>query len=55
MISAMSGIRTILGLPAHCRVDLIIPVGHAVQSLLPISAVKSKSGQRVYRNQYGVD
>jgi len=55
MISAMSGIRTILGLPQHCRVDLIIPVGHAVQAQPPVSAVAPKRGQRVFRNQYGVD
>lgn len=55
MISAMSGIRTILGLPPHCRVDLIIPVGHAVRTLPPLSADAPNRGQRVYRNQYGVD
>lgn len=55
MISAMSGIRTILGLPPHCRVDLIIPVGYAVQTLPPVSAAQPKRGQRVYRNQFGVD
>jgi len=55
MISAMSGIRTILGLPDHCRVDLIIPLGHAVQALPPVSADQPKRGQQVYRNQYGLD
>jgi nitroreductase len=28
MISAMAGIRVLLGLPDTCRVDLIMPVGH---------------------------
>lgn len=55
MISAMNGIRTILRLPAHCRVDLIIPVGHPVRTLPPLSAEKPNRGQRVSRNQYGVE
>ena len=54
MISAMSGIRAVLGLPDHCRVDLIIPVGHAARPLPPLSAEKPNRAQRVYRNQYGV-
>jgi nitroreductase len=54
MISAMAGISTVLGLPPHCRVDLIIPVGHAVRTLPPVSAVTPNKGQRVFRNQYGV-
>ncbi len=52
MISAMSGIRVVLGLPSHCRVDLIIPVGVAAKPLPPVSAVAPKKAQRVYRNQY---
>lgn len=55
MISAMSGIRTILALPDHCRVDLLIPIGHAVRTLPPLSAVNPNRGQIVYRNQYGVE
>jgi nitroreductase len=55
MISAMSGIRTVLGLPPHCRVDLIIPVGHAERTLPPLSAEKPNRAQQVFRNQYGVD
>jgi len=54
MISAMSGIRAVLGLPDHCRVDLIIPVGHAVSPLPALDAEKPNRGQRVYHNQYGV-
>jgi nitroreductase len=53
MISAMTGIRTILGLPPHCRVDLIIPVGHPEHTLPPLSADKPNRAQRVSRNQYG--
>jgi nitroreductase len=55
MISAMAGIRTILGMPEHCRVDLIIPIGHPVRTLSPLSATKPNPGQRVSRNQYGAD
>ena len=54
MISAMSGIRAVLGLPKHCRVDLIIPVGHAARPLPPLSPDTPNRAQRVYRNQYGV-
>jgi nitroreductase len=54
MISAMSGIRAVLGLPDHYRVDLIIPIGHAVRPLPPLNAEKPNKAQRVYRNQYGV-
>lgn len=54
MISAMTGIRTVLGLPPQYRVDLIIPIGHSVRSLPPLSSEKPNRAQRVYRNQYGV-
>lgn len=51
MISAMPGIRTILGLPDHFRVDLIMPVG------FPAAAVTAKGRRRraapVHFNQYG--
>jgi len=53
MISAMSGIRTVLGLPDHYRVDLILPIGVAAHPLPPLSAVNPKKAQCVYRNQYG--
>lgn len=53
MISAMIGIRTILGLPPHCRVDLIIPVGHPERTLPPLSADRPNRAQRVFHNQYG--
>ena len=52
MISAMTGIRAILGLPSHCRVDLLIPVGHPERVLPPLSADKPNRAQRVFRNQY---
>lgn len=52
MISVMAGIRTILGLPEHCRVDLIIPIGHPSS---PSKSVKaSEKANLVYHNQYGV-
>lgn len=51
MISAMAGIRTILGLPEHCRVDLIIPIGHPASP--PKSVRVSKKANLVYHNQYG--
>jgi nitroreductase len=52
MISAMAGIRTILGLPDHYRVDLILPIG------VPIQATPGVKGPRrtnpVHHNQFGV-
>lgn len=52
MISAQAGIQTVLGLPDHCRVDLIIPLG------LPEGQVKSvkaaAGGNTIHFNQYGV-
>jgi hypothetical protein len=42
-------------MPTHCRVDLIIPVGHPARTLPPLSAEKPNRGQRVSRNQYGAD
>jgi nitroreductase len=51
MISAMAGIRVLLGLPEHIRVDLLIPVGY------PAPGARGRgSGRprfRVHRNQYG--
>lgn len=55
MISAMTGIRTILGLPPHCRVDLVIPIGHPERTLPPLSAEKPNPAQRVFHNQFGVE
>lgn len=52
MISVMTGIRTILRLPEHCRVDLIIPVGHP--SSAPKSVRAPEKANLVYHNQYGV-
>jgi len=51
MISAMTGIQTILGLPEHCRVDVIIPVGHPPSP--PKSVKAPKKANLVYHNQYG--
>jgi nitroreductase len=50
MISAMPGIQTILGLPDHYRVDLIMPLG------FPAAAQQSKGVRRapeVHRNRFG--
>jgi nitroreductase len=52
MIAAMAGIRTILGLPEHCRVDLLIPIGHPLGS--PKSVKASEKANVVHHNQYGV-
>jgi nitroreductase len=51
MISAMPGIRVILGLPDHCRVDLIMPVGYPRATAGP-----KRLGVRinaVHYNRYG--
>lgn len=52
MISAMAGIRAILDLPDHFRVDLIMPVGTPA----PKGARRSLPSVRnpVHRNRYGV-
>lgn len=51
MVSSMAGIRAILDLPEHLRVDLIMPVG------LPAPVTRTKALPRtanpVYVNQYG--
>jgi nitroreductase len=52
MISHMAGIRKVLGLPDYCRVDLIIPIGHAKEGVK--SSKARKDANMVYRNQYGV-
>jgi nitroreductase len=51
MISAMAGIRVILGLPEHVRVDLIMPVGRPAAG-----AGKARvrlTPPAVHHNQYG--
>jgi nitroreductase len=51
MIGAQAAIRVILGLPEHCRVDLIIPLGTPAS---PVKSVKAPaSANRAYHNQYG--
>lgn len=52
MIAAMAGVQTILGLPAHCRVDLIIPVGTPAPSAKSVK--QHKAANQVYHNRYGV-
>ena len=52
MISVMTGIRTILGLPEHCRVDLILPIGHPSSTAKSVKA--SEKANLVYHNLYGV-
>jgi albonoursin synthase len=51
MISVMAGIRTVLGLPDHCRVDLILPIGHPSSTARSVKA--SEKANVVYHNQYG--
>lgn len=51
MISAMSGIRTILGLPDHMRVDLIMPVGYA--AVEGRAAPVRRAPTSLHLNQYG--
>jgi len=51
MISAMAGIRVILGLPEHVRVDLLIPVGYPAPG--PPVRGSGRPVFRVHRNQYG--
>ena len=51
MIAAMAGIRIVLGLPEHCRVDMIIPIGHPATP--PKSVKASKQGSTVYHNRFG--
>jgi len=52
MISAMAGVQAVLGLPRHCRVDLIIPVGKPAGT--PKSVKQHPEANRVYHNQFGV-
>ena len=52
MISTMAGIQTILGLPDHFRVDLIIPVGQPATN--PKSVKHHRDANRVYHNHFGV-
>lgn len=53
MISTMAGIQTVLGLPEHCRVDLIIPIGTPAAKARSVK--QHPAANRVYHNQYGVD
>jgi nitroreductase len=51
MISAQAGIRVVLGLPDHMRVDLIIPLGLPDG---PVRSVKAAPGaDTVHHNQFG--
>jgi nitroreductase len=51
MISAMAGIRRVLGLPRDYRVDLIIPVGVPAAGTAVTRSAKSSSP--VHHNQHG--
>jgi nitroreductase len=51
MISAMAGIRVILGLPDHVRVDLIMPVGVPEETKRQTGPRRHVS--RFHRNRYG--
>jgi nitroreductase len=50
MISAMAGIRVLLGLPDHVRVDLLIPVGYPAAG--PRGRGSGRPAFRVHRNQW---
>lgn len=52
MISSMAGIRTILGLPETCRVDLIIPIGFPAVSR-PRSVKARPGANSAYHNRFG--
>jgi nitroreductase len=51
MISAMAGIRRILGLPDHFRVDLIMPIGSPDPDARPRRVRRTVPS--VHHNQYG--
>ncbi len=52
MISAMAGIRRVLGLPEEYRVDLIIPIGVPAPR---VAATKSaRAAAPIHHNQHGV-
>jgi nitroreductase len=53
MISAMPGIRAILGLPDHFRVDLVMPVGFPDPSVT--RARVRRAATPTHRNRYGHD
>ena len=51
MISVQAGIRRVLDLPEHCRVDLIIPLGRPLE---PVRSVKALPSANIcYHNQFG--
>lgn len=50
MISAMAGIRTVLGLPDRYRVDLIMPLGYP--AAVPKRRGAKRAAPTVHRNQY---
>lgn len=51
MISVQAGIRRILDLPDHCRVDVIIPLGLPAG---PVRSVKAPASANLcYHNQFG--
>ena len=52
MISAMAGIRTILGLPDAMRVDLIMPIGYAAERAPTVSRQR-RVNPPLHVNQYG--
>jgi nitroreductase len=52
MISAMAGIRTILGLPDNLRVDLIMPLGYPAEHAPTVSR-RRRPSTPLHVNQYG--
>lgn len=51
MISSMAGIRRVLGLPDHYRVDLVIPVGHRAAGAPTTRSARPDAP--VHHNQHG--
>ncbi len=51
MISAMAGIREVLGLPQNMRVDLIMPIGYPAAA--PAANAPKRAKNPVHRNQFG--
>lgn len=55
MISAMAGVRRVLALPEHYRVDLIIPIGHPAPAVAAGHPTRSaRPVTAVHHNQHGM-
>lgn len=51
MVSSQTGIRTVLGLPDHCRVDVLLPIGFAAPRKPAVRA--AAEANTVHHNQFG--